>query len=246
MQAAFRGPRGVRVGVAVQQRAGRHNLNLNGDARGTISLITEAMKGHSVACSRRSARRSITTAPVGLLALGFLASYAGYNTSSSSQSSAAASAPDQTTTVQLTSGDEDRLGCGSYCQNAGGYGGAGGATPHLYAVTVVSSGTVTADPDGYVPVTLTCNLSVQCRGALLVSGTGGASIGGRSDLVVDAGATRKLGVPLGSSAIGFLRSNGPTTVNVNADARDSGMINGLPGGVWAINLTNYLTVAAPG
>jgi hypothetical protein len=137
---------------------------------------------------------------------------------------------------------EDRLGCGDFCQPAGGYGGAGGSTPHPYAVTVASSGTVTADPDGYVPVTVTCHLSLQCRGVLIVSGPPG---GGRSDLVVDAGATRTLGVPVGSSAIAFLRSNGPTTMHVTADARDSGMVNGLPGGVDAINLDTPLTVAAP-
>jgi hypothetical protein len=216
----------------VQQRAGRHNLNLNGDARGTISLITEAMKGRSMASSRRSARRSIITATVGVLALGFLASYAGYNTISSRQ----------TTTVQLTSGDEDRLGCGTFCQDAGGYGGAGGTIPHP-AVTV-SSGTVTADPDGYIPVTLTCHLSAQCRGAFLLSGPAGH---GRSDLQVDAGATRTLGVPLGSSAIAFLRSNGPTTMNVTTDASQSpGMVNGREGGLDATGLDNQLMVAAPG
>jgi hypothetical protein len=35
-------------------------------------------------------------------------------------------------------------------------------------------------------------------------------------------------------------------MNVTADARDSAMIDNVPGGVDAINLTNKLTVAAPG
>jgi hypothetical protein len=164
---------------------------------------------------------------VGLLVVQLLASYGGRST----------------TSLRLTSGGEDRLGCGDFCQTAGGYGGAGGTTPHQDAVTVASSGTVTADPDGYVGVPLTCHLSVQCRGVVIVSGPPG---GGRSDLVVDAGATRTLGVPLGSSAIGFLRSNGPTTMDVTTDARNSAMVNGLPGGVYAINLNGKLTVAAPG
>jgi|GraSoiStandDraft_17_1057272.scaffolds.fasta_scaffold264972_2 hypothetical protein len=135
---------------------------------------------------------------------------------------------------------EDRLGCGTFCQNAGGYGGAG-PPPSQYAVTVVSSGTVTADSDGYVPVTLKCNLSVQCSGALLVSGP---TFSGRSDLLVDAGATRTIGVPLGAPAIGYLRSNGPTTLNVTADATQSA---GLQPGVGpaAINIHGQLTVAAP-
>jgi hypothetical protein len=137
--------------------------------------------------------------------------------------------------------DGDRLGCGSFCQSAGGYGGAG-PPPSQYAVTVVSSGTITADSDGYVPVTLKCNLSVRCSGALIVNGP---TFSGRSDLLVDAGATRTIGVPLGASAIAYLRSNGPATLNVTADARQSA---GLQPGVGPapINIHGQLTVAAPG
>lgn len=137
----------------------------------------------------------------------------------------------------------DRLGCNSFCQNAGGYGAAGGSVPHP-AATVVPGGTVTLDPDGYVPVPLTCHLSVQCAGALLVSGPAGA---GRSDLLVNAGATRTIAVPLGSSALAFLQSNGPTTMHVTTDASaSSGMVNGTEGGFDAIGLDGQLTVAAPG
>ncbi len=137
----------------------------------------------------------------------------------------------------------DRLGCNTFCQNAGGYGAAGGTVPHP-AVTVVPGGNVTADPDGYVPVPLTCHLSVQCVGALLVSGPAGA---GRSDLLVNAGATRTIAVPLGASAVGFLQSNGPTTMHVTTDASASpGMVNGSEGGFDAIGLDGQLTVAAPG
>ncbi len=136
----------------------------------------------------------------------------------------------------------DRIGCGTFCQDAGGYGGAGPA-PSQYAVTVVSNGTVTADPDGYVPVTLACHLAAQCRGVVILSGP---TFGGRSDLVVDAGATRTIGVPLSSSAIAYLRSNGPTTLHVTADARQSAGLNEQAGGPAAINLRNDLTVAAPG
>ena len=118
---------------------------------------------------------------------------------------------------------------------------APGRPPVEYAVTV-ASGAVTADSDGYVPVTLTCHLSVQCSGVVIVNGP---TFGGRSDLVADAGATRTIGVPLGASAIGYLRSNGPTALNVTADARQSA---GLQPGVGpaAINIHSQLTVAAPG
>jgi hypothetical protein len=136
----------------------------------------------------------------------------------------------------------DRLGCGTFCQTAGGYGGAGPA-PSQYAVTVMSNGTVTADADGYVPVTLTCHLSTQCAGVVILSGP---TFSGRSDLIVDAGATRTIGVPLPSSAIAYLRSNGPTNLNVTADARQSAGLNEQAGGPAAINIHSQLTVAAQG
>jgi hypothetical protein len=178
-----------------------------------------------------NAGRSITAAAVGLVVLGYLVSFGGNN-----------AAADPTATSTPSPSGEVRLGCGTFCQDAGGYGGAG--HPSQYAVTVVSSGTVTADPDGYVPVTVTCNLSVQCSGALLVIGP---SFSGRSDLLVDAGATRTIGVPLPSSALDYLRSNGLTTLHVTADARQSaGLGNGQSGGPAAINLDSQVTVAAPG
>lgn len=119
--------------------------------------------------------------------------------------------------------DGDRLGCNTYCQSAGQYGAVGQPPPS--PVTILSSGTVTADADGYVPVTLTCNATVQCTGALLVnlnSPAAEAALGydmtnyGRSDLVVNAGATRTIGVPLPPPALAYLRSNSPTSLGVLA------------------------------
>jgi hypothetical protein len=136
----------------------------------------------------------------------------------------------------------DRLGCGTFCQTAGGYGGAG-PPPSEYAVTVSSSGTVSADPDGYVPVTLTCHLSTQCKGVVILMGP---TFSGRSDLVVGAGATRTIGVPLQASAIDYLRSNGPTTLDVTADARQSAGMQEQTDGPSAINIHDHVTVAAPG
>jgi hypothetical protein len=179
--------------------------------------------------SRRSPGRSITTVAVGFVTLGLLASY-GANTAAADQ------------------GSGDRLGCGTFCQNGGGYGGAG-PEPSQYAVTVVSSGTVTADADGYVPVTLTCHLTVQCRGAFILelfSPDYSQIYNGRSDLVVDAGATRTIGVPLDkpAAALAMLRSSGPTTASVDIDARQSANVQAAS--PEAINLRGKLTVAAPG
>jgi hypothetical protein len=147
----------------------------------------------------------------------------------------------------------DRIGCGTYCQNAGGYGAPGSTAPP--AATLLSNGTVTADSDGYVPVTVKCNLSAQCSGALLVclesqaaiadptvGGLGMAGMCGRSDLRVDAGATRTIGVPLPAPALPFLRSHGPTTSSVTADSSQS---SGGGAGFKTLSETT-LTAAAPG
>jgi hypothetical protein len=123
----------------------------------------------------------------------------------------------------------DQPGCGTFCQSAGQYGAPGGANKKL-AVTIDSSGTVTADPDGYVPVTVTCNLQVQCTGALLLELKGWSNPGdsmswvtGRSDLPVNAGTTRTIGVRVPAAAIDFVRSHGPTPLTVIADT--GGMSN---------------------
>jgi hypothetical protein len=162
--------------------------------------------------SRRPARRSITAAAVGLVTAGFVASFA-------VTTSASAAPP--------SGSGEIRPGCGSFCQSAGQYGAAGSAAPS--PVTILSSGTVTVEPDGYVPVTLKCNLQVQCTGALLLELSGWSNpqdsmswITARSDLVVNAGATQTIGVPLPSPAITYLRSNGPTQLSVTGDTNDMG------------------------
>jgi hypothetical protein len=142
--------------------------------------------------------------------------------------------------------DGDRLGCNTFCQNAGGYGAAGPA-PLPSPITIVSGGTVTADADGYVPVTLTCNATAQCTGALLVdldSPAAKDALGydmtnyGRSDLVVNAGATRTIGVPLPAPALAYLRSNSPTSLGVVAVTISTGQ-------PYA-HAVAELTVAAPG
>lgn len=131
--------------------------------------------------------------------------------------------------------DGDRLGCGTFCQNAGGYGAPGNSDKPSVGL---ASGTVTPDADGYAPVTTTCELNVQCTGALLLcmqnppstlSNNGMAGYCGRSDLLVNAGATRTIGVPLPAQLIAYLRTNGP------ADSRVSAVIANPPGGFKNVN-----------
>jgi len=143
---------------------------------------------------------------------------------------------------------ETRPGCGTYCQSAGQYGAPGGSGK--YAVTIVSTGTVTPDSDGYVPVTLTCNLQIQCVGALLVELSGWSNtqdemswVTGRSDLVVNGGATQTIGVKVPAAAIGYVQSHGPTPLKVVADT--NGMTQAYQDGFQTLNQAQ-LTMAAPG
>jgi hypothetical protein len=183
--------------------------------------------------SRRSARRSINAAAIGLLILGFGTSCGKTSESSapvepattSPSASAAAGAPVEPTTTQsaIASG-EVRLGCGSYCQSAGQYGAPG--APQALEVIKVVGGAVRLDPDGYVPVTLTCLVPVTCRGALQLEIQGYTPplsyttilFPGRSDLVVDKNSTQTIGVPLNPEPLAFARANSPVTVNVRGDA----------------------------
>jgi hypothetical protein len=180
-----------------------------GDTLGTISLSTGATEGWSMApSSRQPARRTITTAGVGLAALGLLVS-CGADTSPSSQSKPATAVDQSSTSPPTSDSGEVRLGCGTYCQSAGGL--AGTVPPGQDAVTIVSSGTLTLGADGYLSVTLTCNLSVQCKGSLVVQGVDEEDPDalGRSDLLVNAGATATLGVGLPDRLVADIRAHNP-------------------------------------
>lgn len=117
---------------------------------------------------------------------------------------------------------EERIGCGTYCQTAGGYGAPG--SEGVEAVTILSSGTVSLDPDGYFPLTMTCNLPVPCAGAILacVEELGVTSMAlqcGQTDEQVDPGATRTLGVPLPTPALGVVHATGSANVDITVDNR---------------------------
>lgn len=132
--------------------------------------------------------------------------------------------------------DETRLGCGTYCQAAGPL--QGGIGEGREAVSIQSSQTVTLDADGYLPVTLTCNLSVPCTG-YLSAGIAGLDFIARSDLLVNKGATATLGVALPAQAVAHLR-RGPDTVGVLANVGPSFGCQiashiGLPPCHWPIN-----------
>ncbi len=133
------------------------------------------------------------------------------------------------------SATEVRLGCGEYCQNAGGYGGAVpmGRTP-VDAMQVVE-GAVSVDADGYVPVTLTCLVPATCQGAVLLHIDGHSSSeycgGGKyihdgcSELFVDANSTRTIWVPFAPESLAYARTHSPVTVEVEAEANQPGCVD---------------------
>jgi len=77
--------------------------------------------------------------------------------------------------------------------------------------------------DGYLPVVLTCNLTKQCEGSLVLTFNRPGfqeqgHIAGKSDIVVDAGATTTLEVPLDDATLSWLHSHGSTDFGAILDA----------------------------
>ena len=167
--------------------------------------------------SYRSSLPVVLMSMVGLVAVGLLA-----------KSGANKAAAD--------SGSGDRLGCGTYCQDAGGYNGPAGDPwhdpwqPDADPAEKVASGTVRVDDDGYVPVTVTCASAslFTCQGRIVLSidgltnppdvcGGGHQHWAGCSDLLVNSDSTRTIGVPLTPAALAYARAHSPVTVDASVD-----------------------------
>jgi hypothetical protein len=119
-----------------------------------------------------------------------------------------------------------RLGCGVYCQHAGGYGAGPDGEVHM---RIETRGRV-APVDGAVPVELTCLLSKPCKGAILISSSPPDSLEvGRSDLLVEGGSTATIAVPMSPDAIAALeRGGGRLPAYITADYGDPGCPPGGP------------------
>jgi hypothetical protein len=112
-----------------------------------------------------------------------------------------------------------RLGCGLFCQNAGGYGGGpDDSTPK--DVTVLVEGRQMVSSDGTVAITLRCEVRTTCRGAifLMLDASNDAGWSGASDLALDGTRTGTFLIPLVSSALDHLRQVGTATLYVMVDA----------------------------
>jgi hypothetical protein len=112
-----------------------------------------------------------------------------------------------------------RLGCSEYCQQAGGFGtGEESGSPMM---TVQTSGTVAPLPDGTVPIELSCQFTAQCAGRLILDWD--EALGelegdaGRSDILVDAGASQTLLVALSEPGRNLLVDRGELPVDVVTD-----------------------------
>jgi hypothetical protein len=173
-----------------------------------------------------SHKRPIIAAVLALMVLSWLASCGAAEKSStpvaaapSSIAGATLGAQPQATppsAPQTRTRTGDRLGCGTDCQSAGGYGAPG--DEGVQAVTILSSGTVPLDPDGYVPLTLTCNLPVLCDGEIRacaeVPDSAGSGMGcGRSDGEVGPNTTRTIGIALPTPVLSVVRAQGSTSIH---------------------------------
>jgi hypothetical protein len=103
------------------------------------------------------------------------------------------------------------VGCGKYCQQAGGY---GGGEDGEYLMRVETKGAVPLT-DGALAVELTCLTADPCRGAILLSDRRGYV--GRGDMVVDGKATRTIPVPLFKRALKAIDKAGRLRVTIFAD-----------------------------
>jgi hypothetical protein len=141
------------------------------------------------------------------------------------ESNTASPAP-TTTTAAAAASSPVRLGCGTACQNAGGYGGANPEGKTWVETTKVVGGAVTLDADGYVPVTVTCLVPATCKGYITLGVIGGPQSDlcgnyhhdGCSDMVINANSTQTFGVPLLPDALAYARAHSPVTVGVTAYA----------------------------
>lgn len=86
---------------------------------------------------------------------------------------------------------------------------------------IVSSGAVRAMADGTLPVTVKCHFHAPCRGALVVVFSDGSDEYGRSDLVVDAGATRTIGVQASKAGQRALQSGSPVELSITGDVGET-------------------------
>ena len=119
-----------------------------------------------------------------------------------------------------------RLGCGVYCQNAGGY---GDGEEGKIVMRIETRGRV-APVDDAVPVELTCLLSKPCKGAIIISSNPPESVEvGRSDLLVERGSTATIAVPMSPDAIAALqRGGGRLSGYITADYGDPECPPGSP------------------
>ena len=121
---------------------------------------------------------------------------------------------------------EVRLGCGTGCQNAGGYGGANPGGKTWVETTKVVGGAVNLDADEYVPVTVTCLVPATCEGYITLGIKGGPTSDlcgnyhhdGCSDMVINANSTQTFGVRLLPDALAYARAHSPVTVGATAYA----------------------------
>jgi hypothetical protein len=93
-----------------------------------------------------------------------------------------------------------RPGCGTFCQNAGGLGGAPSGKP----LVTIRRQHLEMTSDGVVFLRATCNRRRACVGATLLIAVGGPELG-RSDLRIAARRTATVGVSLSRRGIRYVR-----------------------------------------
>jgi hypothetical protein len=132
-------------------------------------------------------------------------------------------------TPPVAGGEEQpvRLGCGTYCHNAGGYGGSDFDAPKLTEVEMDHP--VVLRDDGTVPVRVSCQFDTNCAGAILLGRTDVVE-DGRCDLFVRARQSRLIAVPVPDSAVVALQEEGRITLSLTVDSLPT--VEQLPNRHW--------------
>jgi hypothetical protein len=93
--------------------------------------------------------------------------------------------------IATATAEPEVAGCGTYCRQAGGYGGGDDGKP-AEAFLTIGAGPVTVT-DGAIPIEITCKWTEPCKGAIMIWAD--LTELGRADLLVEAGETATILVP---------------------------------------------------
>ena len=126
--------------------------------------------------------------------------------------------PPTSTALPPTGEKAERLGCHEYCQTAAASGGEGDDRSDVL-LGLKAENPVVAFDDGTIPVRIYCLADQDCEGVIMVTTAHNLDNAGsgRSDLLVEAGNSRLLAVPLPAPAVDLIEHGESLDMQVYAN-----------------------------